>query len=71
MRLTMERLSQNRRSGDPCGCDNCRGRLKVYSTHIHKAEGIRVQYLECNRCQWKPDNTQQVSLEYAPPRKKF
>jgi hypothetical protein len=66
----MERLNQTRkRSGDPCGCDSCTGRLTVYSTHIREEEGVRVQYLECNLCHWKPDNTVRVPLEFAPPRR--
>jgi len=68
MRLAMDRLTQKRR-GDPCGCEQCRGHLVVYSTHIRHEEGVRVRYLECSDCDWKPDNVERVALEYAPPRK--
>ncbi len=72
VRLSMERLQQSRRparSGDKCQCDQCTGRLKVYSTRIIQSQDIRVQYLECRMCGWKPDNTVRIPLEFAPPRK--
>lgn len=70
-RLAMDRLTQKRR-GDPCGCESCRGHLVVYSTRILHEEGVRVRYLECSAedCNYKPDNVERISLEYAPPKKK-
>ena len=70
MRLRMERLNQARlaRRGDKCSCPECTGRLHVYSTRVKEAEGVRVQYLECGVCKWKPDNVIRIPLEYAPKR---
>jgi len=70
MRLSMDRLNQQRRRGDPCGCAACRGHLVVYSTRILHNEGVRVRYLECSACDYKPNNVERIPLEYAPPRKK-
>lgn len=71
MRLSVERLRIRRRSGSPCGCSRCRGKLRVANTLVKEAIGVRVQYLACDLCHWRPaDNKVIIPLEYAPARRK-
>jgi hypothetical protein len=61
IRLSMERLKQTRKHvpGEACGCANCRGSLYVYASRT--VGGIKTQYLECNTCDWKPEDNKIVS----------
>lgn len=70
MRRSMDRLIISRRkSGDPCDCAKCRGHLEVANTKVKEAAGVRVQYLACDLCAWRPeDNKVIIPLEFAPPR---
>ncbi len=73
MRLSMERLNQSRRpqSGDPCGCAKCRGFLKVVDSKVKIDLQVRVRYLGCGECGYRPDDNKQIiPLEYAPQRHK-
>lgn len=70
-RLSLQRLTLNRRSrsGDRCGIPECAGKLEVYSTRVKLNEDVRVQYLRCSRCSWKPsDNKLIIPLDFAPVR---
>lgn len=63
MRLKMQRLTMHRnqrQSGDQCECDACRGRLVVENTRAKPAIGMRVQYLACNQCGWRPENNKLI-----------
>lgn len=61
-------LTRRHRSGDACECDQCRGRLKVVNTEVRLDLDVRIRYLACNDCGWRPeDNKQIVPLEFAPP----
>jgi hypothetical protein len=70
--MAMERLNISRRksrSGDACQCAKCRGHLKVKTTIVKEDEGVRVQYLACTLCNFKPDDNKIiVPLDFAPPR---
>ena len=72
MRLSMQRLSlarNQRQSGDRCECDSCAGRLVVENTRVKRDEGVRVQYLACRECGWRPQDNKLVrSLELFPAR---
>jgi hypothetical protein len=72
IRLNHERLNIARKpcSGDRCGCARCKGYLEVANTRVKETAGVRVQYLACNLCSWRPENNKLViPLEFAPPRK--
>jgi hypothetical protein len=69
-RTSMDRLIiTRRRSGDPCGCAKCLGKLAVQNTRVKEAAQVRVQYLACDLCNWRPeDNKVIIPLEFAPAR---
>lgn len=69
-RLSIQRLylARDRESvpqhlpGDQCECADCRGRLKVYSTHLRVIDGEewRVRYLHCNACHHRPEGNKNL-----------
>lgn len=73
MRLNQKRLSMQRNtrhSGDRCECSACQGFLIVENTRIKREVGVRVQYLACNECGWRPEDNKLVHpLALFPPRK--
>lgn len=70
--MDLRRLNLTRHQpGDACECANCKGKLRVQTTRINRSEGVRVRYLSCSFCEWKPaDYKLVVPLEFAPPRKR-
>jgi hypothetical protein len=67
-RMDMQRR-QKLTPGEPCGCADCRGRLKVVNTEAVPASGVRIWYLGCNTCHTRPENNKIiVPLEYFPQR---
>jgi hypothetical protein len=62
-------LHRRYNSGDRCECAQCQGKLSVYSTHVKPDAGVRVRYLSCDICHWRPvENKVIVPLAYAPRR---
>ena len=73
MRLQMARLNIKRRprSGDSCQCAKCTGRLRVQTTIVKEEQGVRIQYLSCELCHFKPEQHKVIiPLDMAPPRPK-
>lgn len=72
-RAAMNRLNIGRRprSGDPCGCAKCRGKLKVLNTEAIPEADVRIWYLGCSLCGTRPeDNKRIVPLEFFPRRER-
>lgn len=56
-------------SGDRCRMPGCGGKLKTYSTRV--VADVRVRYLECDECGYKPlGNKLIIPLRFAPPRRR-
>lgn len=54
-------------SGDRCPMPGCDGRLRTYSSKV--VADVRVRYLACKVCRWKPlGNKLIIPLRYAPRR---
>ena len=63
--LTVEALPVQ--PGGPC--ESCDGKLVVYASK--RGRGRQTQYLQCDRCGWKPrENTRHVPMELIRRRKR-
>lgn len=60
MELRRLNLKRKHQPGDACECAECKGRLWVYTTRPKPAEGVRVQYMACFLCKWKPEDSKRV-----------
>lgn len=64
--MTTREAMVPKRSGDPCGCAGCGGRLKVHKTEVRPVQGVRIRYLHCPECGNVPENNKVVvPLEFS------